>query len=319
MSVDLEPAELSFKRPFTHEVSQVLRLHNPHSDPVAFKVKTTAPKQYCVRPNSGRIEAGRDVEVSVLLQAMKEDPPPDARCRDKFLVQSVAVPAGVEFTTVTQVWTRIEQTDKGSIQEKKIRVNWLGSESSSGGFTSSGMGMGAGAGMLGSGSTAGSSTNGMHHAAGDDSPPAYSSPSQQAVTPARSTAAPSGPISTPADRPADAKNRGDAVDSAYNPATGTGASSTLGSALAAVGLPSSQSQLQSQLDAANAQVKSLQAQATEGLRQRNIIGGGSGAEGESKGASMSQSLQHAPAPGGVPVQLVAALCLLCFLLAYLFF
>lgn len=33
--------------PFTHEVSQVLRLHNSNSDPVAFKVKTTAPKQ-CV-------------------------------------------------------------------------------------------------------------------------------------------------------------------------------------------------------------------------------------------------------------------------------
>ena len=27
------------------------------------KVKTTAPKQYCVRPNSGRIEAGMEVEV----------------------------------------------------------------------------------------------------------------------------------------------------------------------------------------------------------------------------------------------------------------
>lgn len=32
--------------PFDHEVSQVLRLRNPNSDPVAFKVKTTAPKQY---------------------------------------------------------------------------------------------------------------------------------------------------------------------------------------------------------------------------------------------------------------------------------
>ena len=34
--------------PFTHEVSQVLRLHNSNSDPVAFKVKTTAPKQYAL-------------------------------------------------------------------------------------------------------------------------------------------------------------------------------------------------------------------------------------------------------------------------------
>jgi hypothetical protein len=56
MSVELDPPELAFKRlcqpclasgepciltltgPFNREVSQVLRLHNPHNDPVGFKV-----------------------------------------------------------------------------------------------------------------------------------------------------------------------------------------------------------------------------------------------------------------------------------------
>ncbi|CBX91831.1 hypothetical protein LEMA_uP045370.1 [Plenodomus lingam JN3] len=38
MSLELDPVELGFKRPFQHEVSQTLRLKNPHSDPVAFKV-----------------------------------------------------------------------------------------------------------------------------------------------------------------------------------------------------------------------------------------------------------------------------------------
>lgn len=42
---------------------------------------------------------------AVLLQAMKEDPPPDAKCRDKFLVQSVLVTADKEFTNVASlVW-----------------------------------------------------------------------------------------------------------------------------------------------------------------------------------------------------------------------
>ena len=31
---------------------------------------------------------------------MKEDPPPDAKCRDKFLVQSVLVTADKEFANV---------------------------------------------------------------------------------------------------------------------------------------------------------------------------------------------------------------------------
>ncbi|KAL9122351.1 MAG: hypothetical protein Q9187_001086 [Circinaria calcarea] len=103
MSVELDPPELGFRRPFTHEVTQVLRLRNPNSDPVAFKVKTTAPKQYCVRPNSGRIEPGRDVEIQVLLQAMKEDPPLDARCRDKFLVQSVVIAPDQELPNITTI------------------------------------------------------------------------------------------------------------------------------------------------------------------------------------------------------------------------
>ena len=39
----------------------------------------------------------------VLLQAMKEDPPPDARCRDKFLVQSVAIGADQDVHNIGAV------------------------------------------------------------------------------------------------------------------------------------------------------------------------------------------------------------------------
>jgi hypothetical protein len=46
MSVEIEPFELSFQRPFTVEVAQTLTIKNPNSTPIAFKVKTTAPKQY---------------------------------------------------------------------------------------------------------------------------------------------------------------------------------------------------------------------------------------------------------------------------------
>ena len=49
--------------PFTQLVKEVLTVSNPSPEPVAFKVKTTAPKQYCVRPNSGRIEANQSVSV----------------------------------------------------------------------------------------------------------------------------------------------------------------------------------------------------------------------------------------------------------------
>ncbi|KAI1211778.1 VAMP-associated protein [Annulohypoxylon truncatum] len=122
MSVDIDPQELGFHRPFTAEISETLRIKNPNTHPVAFKVKTTAPKQYCVRPNSGRVEPGKEVEVSVILQAMKQEPPADAKCRDKFLVQSVPITGDKEFANLASIWDGIE---KSSIQEKKIRVVFL--------------------------------------------------------------------------------------------------------------------------------------------------------------------------------------------------
>lgn len=41
--------------------------------------------------------------ATVLLQAMKEDPPFDAKCRDKFLVQSVAITADRELSNVAAI------------------------------------------------------------------------------------------------------------------------------------------------------------------------------------------------------------------------
>ncbi|KAJ3385997.1 phosphatidylinositol-binding protein scs2, partial [Chytriomyces hyalinus] len=85
-------SNLDFRRPFNQVVRQTITLTNTASDGtlLAFKIKTTAPKQYCVRPNAGTIPAGASREVEVLLQAMKEDPAPDFKCKDKFLVQSIA-------------------------------------------------------------------------------------------------------------------------------------------------------------------------------------------------------------------------------------
>ncbi|CAO1633033.1 unnamed protein product [Sympodiomycopsis kandeliae] len=126
MSVDLNPhVQLGFPRPLTQLVKRTLQVSNPNNQPVAFKVKTTAPKQYCVRPNSGRIEPGEKVEVQVLLQAMKDEPPMSAKCRDKFLVQSTIITPDRENVSLTDLWGVVEKEDKNAIHEQKIRVAFL--------------------------------------------------------------------------------------------------------------------------------------------------------------------------------------------------
>lgn len=50
--------------PFTDVVTTNLKLKNPSDRRVCFKVMTTAPRRYCVRPNSGVIEPGATVTIS---------------------------------------------------------------------------------------------------------------------------------------------------------------------------------------------------------------------------------------------------------------
>ncbi|EHH27579.1 hypothetical protein EGK_17813 [Macaca mulatta] len=68
------PTDLKFKGPFTDVVTINLKLRNPSDRKVCFKLKTTAPHRYCVRPNSGIIDPGSTVTVSVMLQPFDYDP-----------------------------------------------------------------------------------------------------------------------------------------------------------------------------------------------------------------------------------------------------
>ncbi|KAJ2365477.1 phosphatidylinositol-binding protein scs2, partial [Coemansia sp. RSA 2607] len=122
MALVYEPGDsLSFRQPFTSLTQDQLRLTNKNNSPVAFKVKTTAPKQYCVRPNAGRIEPGQSVDIQIVLQPMKEDPPVNTKCRDKFLVQSIAITREMDTMTISEIWTMAEGEAKDIINEKKLR------------------------------------------------------------------------------------------------------------------------------------------------------------------------------------------------------
>jgi len=92
-SGELQVSPLLLKFPFElkKQISSVMCLSNESLTDSAFKVKTTAPKKYCVRPNTGYVKAGQTIEVQVTMQAQKEWPADFDMCRDKFLVQSVAV------------------------------------------------------------------------------------------------------------------------------------------------------------------------------------------------------------------------------------
>ncbi|CCM03553.1 uncharacterized protein FIBRA_05689 [Fibroporia radiculosa] len=92
MSLAIHPDKvLEFRRPLTKCTKRSLSITNHNDQPVAFKIKTTVPKLYRIRPNVGKIEPGETVEVQVMMLAREFDPPFNDECQDKFLIQSVIV------------------------------------------------------------------------------------------------------------------------------------------------------------------------------------------------------------------------------------
>ena len=80
------------------QTAETILLTNPTNRDVCFKVKTTAPRRYCVRPNAARIPPNQTVKVEVVVQAMDAYPPED-KCKDKFLVQMAWLPDPTIGTT----------------------------------------------------------------------------------------------------------------------------------------------------------------------------------------------------------------------------
>uniref|UniRef100_A0A3B5MZ78 Vesicle-associated membrane protein-associated protein A n=1 Tax=Xiphophorus couchianus TaxID=32473 RepID=A0A3B5MZ78_9TELE len=101
-------------RPFTDVVTANLKLKNPSDRRVCFKVKTTAPRRYCVRPNSGVIDPGAAVNISVMLQPFDYDP--NEKSKHKFMVQTIFIPSNVSDNDT--VWKDAKPED---LMDSKLR------------------------------------------------------------------------------------------------------------------------------------------------------------------------------------------------------
>ncbi|KAL5665975.1 hypothetical protein ACJX0J_026083, partial [Zea mays] len=109
------------------QISCTLQLTNKTDKQVAFKVKTTSPKKYCVRPNNGMVAPRSKADVVVTMQAQR-DAPPDMHCKDKFLVQSAIV---AKETMPKEVTGDMFTKDSGNIvDEVKLKVVYTAPSSS---------------------------------------------------------------------------------------------------------------------------------------------------------------------------------------------
>ncbi|KAJ7950933.1 vesicle-associated protein 1-1-like [Quillaja saponaria] len=120
--LSIEPQELQFPLELRKQISCSLQLSNKTDNYVAFKVKTTNPKKYCVRPNTGVVLPRSTCDVIVTMQAQKEMPS-DMQCKDKFLLQSVVAGPGATPKDITP--EMFSKESGHNVEECKLRVVYV--------------------------------------------------------------------------------------------------------------------------------------------------------------------------------------------------
>lgn len=95
-------------------VTQIVKLENLSEKKVAFKIKTTAPNNYLVRPSFGIINVDETVEIQIILQPLSDT---DNISTDKFQVQCLNIDDDV--TVDKQFWSSV---NKSNIQDHKLVV-----------------------------------------------------------------------------------------------------------------------------------------------------------------------------------------------------
>ncbi|XP_071722928.1 vesicle-associated protein 2-1-like [Rutidosis leptorrhynchoides] len=124
--ISIHPDELRFVFELEKQSYCDLKVANNTENHVAFKVKTTSPKKYFVRPNTGVIQPWDSCVIRVTLQAQREYPP-DMQCKDKFLLQSAIVAPHTDVDELPQD-TFNKDTGK-AIEEMKLRVVYASASS----------------------------------------------------------------------------------------------------------------------------------------------------------------------------------------------
>lgn len=143
LSVDPE-SELTFTlsaAEATPRCTMTLRHQEPTGSPVAFKVKTTQPRRYLVRPNQGLIESGGTQQVQILLVEKEKTSLLQSyqrlgqtaldHSKDKFLVQSVTIDTSQveqmkDYDNLTSMWATVGSggggATTGDVTNRKLHV-----------------------------------------------------------------------------------------------------------------------------------------------------------------------------------------------------
>ncbi|KAH6836315.1 hypothetical protein C2S53_002233 [Perilla frutescens var. hirtella] len=121
--LNYEPPELSFQFDQNKQPTSSIRLLNETDNYVSFKLKSTNPRNYVVRPRIGILlpRSTCEIKVTTITKSLREAPH-NMRCRDKFMIQSaLAAPD----TTLENARKLFDKEARHLFQESILRVVYI--------------------------------------------------------------------------------------------------------------------------------------------------------------------------------------------------
>ncbi|CAL4141164.1 unnamed protein product, partial [Meganyctiphanes norvegica] len=117
LSLDIQPNEELMFNSCSVGAAANITISNPSETTVAFKIKTTSPEKYRVRPSLGILEGGRHQDISV---SLNDNSSATQLVRDKFLV--MAVHAQSDNLNSQEVSQLFRTGSKEDVFEVRLRV-----------------------------------------------------------------------------------------------------------------------------------------------------------------------------------------------------
>ncbi|XP_014520861.1 vesicle-associated protein 2-1-like isoform X2 [Vigna radiata var. radiata] len=127
--ISVSPDELRFHFELEKQTFCDLKVLNNTQNHVAFKVKTTSPKKYIARPNTGVVHPWDSCIIRVTLQAQREYPP-KMQCKDKFLLLSTIVSPNTDVVDLPQ--DTFDEESGNSVEKLKFRAAYISTASPEG-------------------------------------------------------------------------------------------------------------------------------------------------------------------------------------------
>lgn len=122
--IAISPKLIRFSTPCEHEQAKSLPFTNTNPFPVTYKVSTTRPTSYAVRPNFGTLLPDQTVDVHFILMEILTGTEEELKRRDKFRIQSVPV----EDVAHGNIFDWKARDSGAKIEESKIKVELVMSE-----------------------------------------------------------------------------------------------------------------------------------------------------------------------------------------------